>query len=158
MLTVLLATLAVTQPAQPLVLGALWLFFGLVFLASGAPLITAVLLAALVVTVLTWKLVAPRLSNQRLRWLKLWLPRTVQAVLLLLALSGFIMVSWEIVTDKPGVLAPVYVILYLLLLYPLFLGLRVGLEPGRARRDGGIAAQPIAPKNAIGPTGTPVGC
>lgn len=142
MLTVLLVTLAVTQRVQPIVLGAFWLLVGLLFLAGGAPLITAVLLVALVITVITWKLVAPRLSNERLRWLKLWLPRLVQAVLLLLALSSFIKVSWEIVTDKPGVLAPVYVLIYLVLLYSLFLGLRVGLEPGRARGSGGVAVQP----------------
>jgi hypothetical protein len=30
----------------------------------------------------------------------------------------------------PGRLAPIYVLFYLILLYPLFLALRVGLEPG----------------------------
>ena len=63
---------------------------------------------------------------------KLWVPRLARAVLLLLAFGGFAKVSWGIVMDKPGMLAPVYVLFYLVLLYALFLGLRIGLEPSGA--------------------------
>ena len=51
------------------------------------------------------------------------------AVLLLLAVVGFGTVAWGILTAKPGWLAFVYVLFYIILLYSLFLALRVGLEP-----------------------------
>jgi hypothetical protein len=59
----------------------------------------------------------------------IWLERIGRTILLLLATAGFVFVAWQVVTDKPGLLAPAYVFIYLLLLYPLFLALRVGLEP-----------------------------
>ena len=58
-----------------------------------------------------------------------WLERLGRTLLLLLATSGFGIVAREITNDKPGLLGAVYVLCYVVLLYPLFLALRVGLEP-----------------------------
>ena len=54
-------------------------------------------------------------------------PHFFRAIPLLLAVAGVVFVSWEIVKDKPGVLAAMYVLFYLVLLYPLCIGLSVGL-------------------------------
>jgi hypothetical protein len=80
--------------------------------AGGAPLMLTVLSATVGFTQTAW-------------------PRFVRAIPLLLALAGVVFVSWEIVNDKPGMLAALYVLLYLVLLYPLCLGLSTGLHPIR---------------------------
>jgi hypothetical protein len=77
---------------------------------QGAPMVLLALLAALAVT-------------QR-RW---WRP--VRALLGLLALAGLVAISSLVAGMKPGLLAPLNVALFLALMYPLVLGLRVGLEP-----------------------------
>ena len=55
-------------------------------------------------------------------------PRSVRAIPLLLAVAGVVLVSWEIVKDKPGMLAALYVLFYLVLLHPLCIGLSTGLQ------------------------------
>ena len=55
-------------------------------------------------------------------------PRFLRAIPLLLAVAGVVFVSWEIVKDNPRILAALYVLFYLLLLYPLYVGLSMGLH------------------------------
>ena len=76
---------------------------------QGAVLVGPALLATLAVT-------------QR-RW---W--RAVRAVLALLALAALVAASTLVVSEKPGLVAPLNVALYLGLVYPLVVGLRMGLE------------------------------
>jgi len=77
---------------------------------QGALLAVPALLAALALT-------------QR-RW---WRP--LRAVLGLLALAGLVTASVMVFGQKPGLIAPLNVTLFLMLVYPLVLGLRIGLEP-----------------------------
>ena len=119
---------------------ALFIPFGV---AGGGPLMVTVLLATLAVTQATRPLIR----------FKRWLPRMVQSLLLLLALGGVVFVSGTIVTDKPGVLAPVYILFYLLLGYALFLGLRIGLEPAHAASN---PPMPEQPNDALQPTGAAI--
>ena len=77
--------------------------------AGGAPLMLTVLLATVGFTQTGW-------------------PRSVRAIPLLLAVAGVVLVSWEIVKDKPGMLAALYVLFYLVLLHPLCIGLSTGLQ------------------------------
>jgi hypothetical protein len=132
MLTVLLATLGVTQRA---VVG-LWALAALAMLLVagtdiGVPAIAAGIALAGAVALTAWKSLARRWRDgRRLLLVDTWLERIVRALLLLLAVAGFGFVAREVVTGKPGWLAPIYVLFYLILLYPLFLALRVGLEPG----------------------------
>lgn len=131
MLTVLLATLGVTQRA---VVG-LWVLAGLVMLLAvgtdmGVPKIAASIVLAGAIALTTWKWITRRWhAGHRLLLVDIWLERIVRTLLLLLALAGVGFVGREIVADKPGLLALMYIFLYLILLYPLFLALRVGLEP-----------------------------
>ena len=131
MLTVLLATLAVTWPVVPrIVLGVLLLLIlAAVAAASGVNLIAAVLLVTLAVTYVAWKLVALRASEHRMQSLKLWRSRITRGSLLFVAAGAFVAVSVEVIRDKPGMFGPAYVAMYLLLLCPLFFGLRIGLQP-----------------------------
>ena len=132
MFTVLLAALAVTQTAMV----GLWVLAVLAILSVvgtdfGVPAIVAVIVPAGAVALTAWKWIAPRWHGEpRLLVVDTWLERTGRTIPLLLAAVGFVFIAWQVVTDKPGLLAPVYVLFYLLLLYPLFLALRVGLEPG----------------------------
>jgi hypothetical protein len=131
MFTVLLATLAVTQTAMV----GLWVAAALAILLVvgtdiGVPPMIAVIASAGAVALTAWKWIAPRWHGEpRLFVVDTWLQRTGRMMMLLLAAVGFVFVAWQVVTNKPGWLGPVYVILYLCLLYPLFLALRVGLEP-----------------------------
>jgi hypothetical protein len=131
MFTVLLAALAVTHTA---VIG-LWVAAGLAILLVtgtdlGVPPILAVILSAGAVALTAWNWIAARRpAGPRQLLVDIWLQRAGRAILLLLAAVGFVFIAWQVMTDKPGWLAPVYVLLYLCLLYPLFLALRVGLEP-----------------------------
>jgi hypothetical protein len=131
MLTVLLATLGVTQRA---VIG-LWVLAALsILLVLGSdiavPASVAVIVPAIAVALTVWKwIVRRRRGRPKLLQVDTWLERIGRAILLLLAVAGFGFVAREVVTDKPGLLAPVYVLFYLILLYTLFLALRVGLAP-----------------------------
>ena len=131
MFTVLLATLAVTHTAM----AGLWVAAALAILLVvgtdiGVPPMIAVIASAGAVALTAWKWIAPRWhAEPRLLVVDTWLQRTGRTMMLLLAAVGFAFVAWQVVTNKPGWLGPVYVILYLCLLYPLFLALRVGLEP-----------------------------
>ena len=131
MLTVLLATLGITQRA---VVG-LWVLAVLAILLVvgtdiSVPAIAASIAPAGAVALTAWKWITRRWRDgHRLLLVDTWLERIVRTLLLLLAVVGFGLVSQKVVTDKPGLLGPVYVLCYLILLYPLFLALRVGLEP-----------------------------
>jgi len=130
MLTVLLATLAVTWPVMPrIVIAVLSLLIPAAAAASGGILTAVVLLVSLPAAYVTWKLVALRASERGMQSLKLWLARIARASLLFLAAGAFVAVSVQIMTDKPRMLALAYVALYLLLLCPLFFGLFIGLQP-----------------------------
>jgi hypothetical protein len=129
MLTVLLATLGLVQRA---VVG-LWVLALLATLLSLGtdislpPIVTGIALAgAIGATVWAW---LSRRDEGRFLLVNAWLERLVRTTLLLLALGGFGVVAREVVTDKGVGLGLAYVLLYLVLLYPLFLALRVGLEP-----------------------------
>ncbi len=132
MLTVLLATLGVTQRA---VVG-LWTLAALAILVVvgtdlGVPALAAGLALAGAVALTAWKWIARRWrAGPRLLLVDTWLERIVRTLLLLLAVVGFGFVARGVMIDKPGLLAPLYVLFYLILLYPLFLALRVGLQPG----------------------------
>jgi hypothetical protein len=125
------ATLGITQRA---VVG-LWVLAGLVMLvALGTdiviPTIITVSAPAGAIALTGWKWSIHRWHGAP--WVltvDIWLERIGRAILLLLAAFGLWTVASGIMTGKPGLVAPVYVILYLCLLYPLFLALRVGLEP-----------------------------
>jgi len=131
MLTVLLATLGITQRA---VVG-LWFLAGLTMLVVagtdlGLPTLAAFIALVGAIAVTLWKWLAPRWSDGRtLRLVNTWLERIVRTILLLLALAGFVFVARDILTSKPIVLGLVYVCFYFILLYPLFLALRIGLKP-----------------------------
>ena len=131
MLTVLVATLGVTQRA---VVG-LWVLAGLSILLAvgtdiGVPAIAAGIALASAVALTVWKLTVRFWHDgHRLLPVDTWLERIMRMPMLLLAVAGIGFVAREIVIDKPGLLGPLYVLFYLILLYPLFLALRVGLEP-----------------------------
>ena len=76
---------------------------------GGGPLMLTVLLATVGLTQTGW-------------------PRFLRAIPLLLAVAGVVFVSWEIVKDNPRILAALYVLFYPLLLYPLYVGLSMGLH------------------------------
>jgi hypothetical protein len=131
MLTVLVATLAITQPA---VVG-LWVLAGLVTLVAvgtdiDIPTIITVSAPVGAIALTAWELAMGRWRSAP--WLvtvHIWLDRIGRAILLLLAAFGLWTVAAQIMTDKPGLLGLLAIFFYLLLLYPLFLALRVGLKP-----------------------------
>ena len=131
MLTVLLATLAVTHTAMV----GLWVAAALAILLVagtdiGVPPMIALIALAGAVALTAWKWIAPRWhAGPTLLVVDIWLQRTGRTIMLLLAAVGFAFVAGQVVTNIPGWPGPVYVILYFCLLYPLFLALRVGLEP-----------------------------
>ena len=131
MLTVLLVTLAVTQHA---VVG-LWVLAALAVLLVLAtdidiPAIVAILTPAGAVAVTMWQWIVSRWhGGPGMLHMSTWLEWIGRTLLLLVAAVVFGIVAREIVSDKPGLLAPVYIVCYVILLYPLFLALRVGLEP-----------------------------
>lgn len=94
--------------------------------AGGAPLMLTALLATVGLTQTAW-------------------PRFVRAIPLLLAVAGVILVSWEIVNDRPGMLAALYVLFYLVLLHPLFIGLSTGLRRFRQRAPNDAEAEALVP-------------
>jgi Protein of unknown function (DUF3224) len=135
MLTVLLTTLALTRPGVV----SLWFLAALTSLVAigtdiGIPISVAIIVTVGAVALTMWNWLAPRwMDKGSVLRVNIWLRRSVRTLLLLLAAFGLGYVSWEIITDKPGLLAPVYVLFYLLLIYPLFLALRLGLEPKVSR-------------------------
>lgn len=137
--TILLATLAVTQPANFFT----WAFLGavaiLAALVAGSAWIAAGLGLAVLLAAIAWKLLAARRKAGNPGWPEKWLPRIAAVLLLIPAAAAFAFVSWEIVSSKFGPLAPLYVLMYVALIYPLFLGLRIGLEPKYA-----LAHEPIS--------------
>lgn len=131
MLTVLVATLGLTQRA---VVG-LWVVAGLVLLVAGGtdiviPMIVTISAPAGAMALTGWKWSIRRWpGTPGLLILDRWLERLGRAILLLLAAGGLWTVAAGILADKPGLLGLVAIFCYLLLLYPLFLALRVGLQP-----------------------------
>jgi len=131
MLTVLVATLGITQRA----LVGLWVLAGLVMLVAVGtdiviPTIVTVSAPAGAIALTGWKWSIRRWQGAP--WLltvDIWLERIGRAILLLLAAVGLWTVASRIMTDKPVLLGLVAIFFYLLLLYPLFLALRVGLKP-----------------------------
>lgn len=128
MLTVLLATLGVVQRA---VVG-LWFLAGLAILVVtgtdfGLPAIAAGIAVAAAIALTAWKLFAPRWRG--FRSVDAWLERIVRGLLLILALVGFGYVARDILSSKPIGIGLVYVCFYFILLYALFLALRIGLQP-----------------------------
>lgn len=142
MLTVLMATLGLTQRA---VIG-LWVFAGLVMLvAAGTDIVVPPMVTvgapAGAMALTGWKWFARRWPGAA--WLltvDFWLERSGRAILLLLAAFGLWTVASGIMADKPVLLGLTAIFFYLLLLYPLFLALRVGLEP-KARAASRAAIQ-----------------
>ncbi len=135
MLTVLLATLAVTQSAMvgmwillilllPLT-AAVGLGGGGIELVAGGGLALAVALTA-------WKWYARRRKHPGTQRVDRWLERIVRTLLMLLAFAGVWDVALDVLSAKPGWRAPLYIILYLILLYPVFLALRIALQPRQA--------------------------
>lgn len=143
MLTVLAATLGVTQRA---VVG-LWVLAVLSLLLAegtdiGVPLIVAGIALAGAVALTAWKWIARTWRDgHRLLLVDRWLERIMRVPLLLLAVAGIGFIAQEVVTAKPGLLGALYVLFYLILLYPLFFALRVGLEP-RVSAGSDEASQP----------------
>lgn len=131
MLTVLVATLALTHTA----IVGVWVLALLVLLLAaatdvGIPLLVAISVPVGAIALSVWKWLALRWEDRpMIARVDFWLERLARTLLLLLALGGVGSVAREILTDKPGLLGAVYVLCYIVLLYPLFLALRVGLEP-----------------------------
>lgn len=131
MLTVLLATLGFTQKAVV----SLWFLAGLAMLVVtgtdfGVPTLAVgvALTSASVITL--WHWFAPRWVNgSKLQLVNAWLNRVVSLILLMLAAVGFWSVARDVLSSQPILLGLFYVFLYLILLYPLFLALRIGLAP-----------------------------
>jgi hypothetical protein len=130
MLTVLVATLAITQRA---VVG-LWVLAGLVMLVAAGTDIdmpTIVIVSAPVgaIALTAWEWSIRRWHGTP--WLvtvDIWLDRIGRAILLLFAAFGLWTVASEIMADKPWLLGLMAIFFYLLLLYSLFLALHVGLQ------------------------------
>ncbi len=129
MLTVLVATLGLTRRAA----AGWWVIAGLTLLLANATDIRvppslgiSAVVGALALTI--WRWLVGR-SGPRLLQADVWLERIGRASVVLFAAFGVWFVASEILADKSDWLGPVYVLLYLVLLYPLFLALRVGLEP-----------------------------
>lgn len=126
MLTVLMATLAATQP-----IGGLWLLAALALLLSvgtdlGVPLPLAGGLFVTAIGLTTGQWLA-----RRKQWFTVqqWLIRLARGLFGLLALLGLGWVAQEIGATQPGEVTILALGLYLLLLYPLFWALRIGLAP-----------------------------
>lgn len=128
MLTVLLAVLAVTQATVFGVWVVVPLAMVLVLMDTDGNALMVV--AALVSVVLLASQLATRWpGGPRWVWVNAWLERIVRGVLLLIAVGAIGDVAQEISRGKPWWLATVSILLYLVLLYPLFLALRIGLQP-----------------------------
>jgi len=131
MLTVLLVSLAASHTAAV----GLWVLAALAILLLVAtdidiPAIVAVIPSVGAVALTAWTWIVPRwYGGPRTLLASTWLEWVGRTTLLLVAAVVFGVVARGIVSDKPGLLGPVYILCYAILLYPLFLALRVGLEP-----------------------------
>lgn len=131
MLTTLVATLGITQRAVV----DLWILTGLVTLVAvgtdiDIPTIVTVTAPVGAIALTAWEWSIRHWHGAA--WLvavDIWLDRIGRAILLLLAAFGLWTVSSGIMTDKPVLLGLIAIFFYVLLLYPLFLALRVGLKP-----------------------------
>ena len=134
MLTVFVATLGITQR----VVLSLWVLAGLVLLVFVGtdiviPMIVTVTAPVVAIIFTGWKwFIRSRHSASKLLKVDSWLERLGRAILLLLAIIGLWTVASGIMADKAVLLGLVAIVLYLLLLYPLFLALRIGLKPKEA--------------------------
>lgn len=132
MATVFLGTLALTQRA---LVGA-WILSipaAVMGVSGPRPYAFAVPAVALVLSAWTW---AVR-RDQSLQRADRWIDLALRAVPLAGAAALFVHIARDIIRDKPEPRSLLYVLLYLLLLYPLYLGLRVGFGP--AERTAGPA-------------------
>jgi hypothetical protein len=130
MLTVLLATLSLYQS----VLVGIWttaMLTALVVLSTRIDAPTFVVIIALVYAagVTVWKWAGARRGGDTFVRIDRWVDYGARVLLLLLALAGFGSVVQEILHAKSWLLTVIYSFLYLLLLSPVFLGLRVSLKP-----------------------------
>ena len=141
MLTVLVATLAITQHA---VVG-LWVLAVLVALVNVATdieiptiITVSVPVGAIALTLGEWCIRRPHGAAW---WVTAyaWLDRIGRALLLFLAAFGLWTVAAEIMAGKPLLPGLIAIVCYLLLLYPLLLALCVGLKP----------RTPVVPRAAI---------
>jgi hypothetical protein len=127
MLTVLVATLAITQRAAV----SAWILAvpALLVGTSGESGVVVFLVPTLALALTTWSAIAARWNSGTSLLVTTWLERSVRTVLLLLAAFGVWSVVSEIQVSKPGWRGAVAILCYLILLYPLVLALRVGLAP-----------------------------
>lgn len=131
MLTVLLATLGLTQRAVV----SVWFLAALALLVVsgtdfGLPIQAVVITLIVALAVTVWHWLTPRWrDNPKLQLVNVWLERIVRTVLLLLAVAGFWSVARDVLSSHPMLLGLLYVFLYFILLYPLCLALRIGLNP-----------------------------
>jgi hypothetical protein len=136
MVTVLLATLAVTQSVLGIVwaIGLLVVPLGvLVGLRGGGVELVAAGLLALALAVTAWKWLARRWRGRpRAQQIDRWIERIVRTLLMLLAIGGVWEVASGVLSAKPGWRALLYMLFYLGLLYPVFLALRIALKPRQA--------------------------
>lgn len=132
MVTMLITMLGLTQKAVV----NLWVLAGLLLLAFFGtdiriqPLVVGSALGgAIAVTAWTWFT-----RRREAPWIQLvntWLERLVRLLFLFLAAWLTWDVAQGIMADKPGLPGVLYIGLYFVLLYPLVLALRVGLEHQR---------------------------
>ncbi|MBL8045462.1 MAG: hypothetical protein JNL09_02920 [Anaerolineales bacterium] len=137
MLTVLLATLGLTQRAVV----SVWFLAALALLVVsgtdfGLPMPAAITALVVALAVTAWNWLAPRWrDNPKLQLVNVWLDRILRTVLLLLAVAGFWSVARDVLSSHPMLLGLLYVFLYFILLYPLVLALRIGLKPYEGRQS-----------------------
>ncbi len=131
MLTVLIATLAINQHAAV----NLWVLTALALLIyTGTDIHISVaipivfIIGAVILTL--WKWITWHWHDRsQIKSIDIWLERISRTLIFLLAIFGFGFVARGILHDKPLLPAIIYSLFYLILLYPLFLALRVGLQP-----------------------------
>jgi len=130
MLTMLIFTLGITQ--SPII--GLWVVTGLTLLLRLATDISIpqwvagiLLISTVGFTVWTW-LIHKR-PDDRLQFVNMWFNRVARLFLIVLALIGVGIVAWDIMSNHAIGFAVLYMLFYLVLLYPLFWGLRVALAP-----------------------------
>lgn len=133
-LAVLIITLALTNKAM-LSFWVLVIPINLVVFATdiGIPIIAAIGITAGAVLLTFWKWFLRHKHNSlELQPINIWAEQTGQTILLFTAAVITINVGWKLIGEKPELSTWVYNFLYLTLLYPLILALRIGLEPKKA--------------------------
>jgi len=126
----LVFTLGTTQ--LPII--GLWVVTGFILLLSIAtdiniPQYVVGILLVSAIAFTSWTLLTRKRQDDRLQFVNVWLKRLVRMFLILLALIGIGIVAWDIMSSHTLGFAVLYILSYLVLLYPLFLGLRVALAP-----------------------------